>query len=110
MVPNYNYLLSFLPLPTFSYSSVHGDNTKGNTSGHRTTIIELNSQLILLWDILHITNLWSPLYFIQMHQLQPRCKYYTNGSIGNFILFTNYILVIDDANDNYLYRYISSCC
>ena len=64
------------------------DNTKGNISGHSTTVIEINIQLILLWDVLHVPTLWAPLYFIQMHQHQPRCKYYTNGSIGNFILFT----------------------
>ena len=37
-----------------------------------------------------------------MHQRQPKYKYYTNGSIFNFSLFTYFILLFDDANDNYL--------
>ena len=79
------------------------DNTKGHIYDHSTTVIELNIQLVFIWDILHINTLWAPLYFIQMHQLQPRCKYYINGSIGNSVLLNYIILVIDDADDNYLY-------
>jgi hypothetical protein len=86
-------------------------------------VISLNSQRLLICNVLHIPALWVPLYSLCAHTCQPGCRFIGSYDIGFHVYFPRVVLSVDTSTDCHLsytplgksvplstLHYVQPCC
>jgi hypothetical protein len=91
-----------------SYKSVHGLRVRmGNNSfalvlGCGMAIISLNGQRLLIRHVLHVPELWVPLYSLRAHLRQSGCGFVGGYKTGLHVYFPGVVLTVDMSSDCHL--------
>ncbi len=86
-----------------SYKSVHGlqvrmgNNLFAPVLGRGTAIISLNGQRLLIRHVLHVPELWVPLYSLHAHLCQSGCGYVGSYETGLHVYFPGMVLTVDTS-------------
>jgi hypothetical protein len=88
-----------------SYKSVHGlwvcmgNNSFASVLGRGTAIISLNGQRLLICHVLHVPELWVPLYSLRAHLRQSGCGFVGSYKTGLHVYFLGMVLKVDTSSD-----------
>ena len=91
-----------------SYKSIHGFHVHmGNNSfapvlGRGMVIISLNSQCLLIRNVLHVPGLRVPLYSLRAHLRQSGCGFLGSYKTGMCVYFPGVVLTVDTSSDCHL--------
>jgi hypothetical protein len=91
-----------------SYKSLHGLWVRmGNNSfvlfvGRGMAIISLNGQHLLICHVLHVPELWVPLYSLRAHLCQSGCSFVGSYETGLHVYFPGVVLTVDTSLDCHL--------
>jgi hypothetical protein len=91
-----------------SYKSVHGlrvcmgNNLFALILGRGMAIISLNGQCLLICHVLHVPELWVPLYSLRAHLRQSGCGFVGSHEIGLHVYFPGVVLTVDMSLDCHL--------
>jgi hypothetical protein len=91
-----------------SYKSVHclqvrmGNNSFALVLGCGTAIISLNGQRLLIRHVLHVPELWVPLYSLRAHLCQSGCGFVGSHKTGLHVYFLGVVLIIGTSLDCHL--------
>jgi hypothetical protein len=91
-----------------SYTSIQGLRIRmGNNSfapvlGRGTAIISLNSQCLLIRNVLHVPGLRVPLYSLRAHLRQSGCRFLGSYDTGMHVYFPGVVLTVDTSSDCHL--------
>ena len=98
--PILHLFFSYHPSLDPSDYSILEDNTNSNIAGQGNAVVELKPQIILLWDVIHVPTLRTPLYSIYMHTRRTGCAYDMDDNVIIFLILPPFILVVVDVNYN----------
>jgi hypothetical protein len=100
-----------------------GNNSFLPVLGHGTAIILLNSQRVLVRNVLHVPGLVVPLYSLRAHCLQRGCGFIGASGVGILVYFPSFVLRVDTSKDCHLafeslgrsasldtLHYVQPCC
>ena len=65
-------------------------------------IISLNSQRLLIRNVLHVPGLWVPLYSLRAHLRQSGCGFLGSYKTGMHVYFPGVVLTVDTSCDCHL--------
>jgi hypothetical protein len=91
-----------------SYKSVHGlwvrmgNNLFALVLGREMAIISLNGQRLLICHVLHVPELWVPLYSLRAHLRQSGCGFVGSHETGLHVYFPGVVLTVDMSLDCHL--------
>ncbi len=91
-----------------SYKSVHGlwvrmgNDLFASVLGRGMAIISLNGQRLLICHVLHVPELWVPLYSLRAHLCQSGCGFVGSHETGLHVFFLGVVLTVDTSLDCYL--------
>jgi hypothetical protein len=91
-----------------SYKLVHGlwvcmgNNLFALVLGHGMAIISLNGQRLLICHVLHVPELWVPLYSLRAHLRQSGCSFVGSYKTGLHVYFPGMVLTVDTSSDCHL--------
>jgi hypothetical protein len=91
-----------------SYKSVHGlwvrmgNNLFALVLGRGTLIISLNGQHLLICHVLHVQELWVPLYSLRAHLCQSGCGFVGSHETSLHVYFPGVVLTVDTSSDCHL--------
>ncbi len=91
-----------------SYKSVHGlrvcmgNNLFALVLGCGTAIILLNGQHLLIHHVLHVPELWVPLYSLRAHLHQSGCGFVGSYKTGLHVYFPGVVLTVETSSDCHL--------
>jgi hypothetical protein len=88
-----------------SYKSVHclwirmSNNLFASVLNLGTAIISLNGQHLLICHVLHVPELWVPLYSLCAHLRQSGCSFVGSYETGLHVYFPSVVLTVDMSSD-----------
>jgi hypothetical protein len=91
-----------------SYKSVHGlwvrvgNNLFASVLDRGMAIISLNGQRLLIRHVLHVPDLWVPLYSLRTHLCQSGCSFVGSYKTGLQVYFPGVVLTDDTSSDCHL--------
>jgi hypothetical protein len=91
-----------------SYKSVHGlwvrmgNNSFALVLGCGMAIISLNGQRLLIRHVLHVPELWVPLYSLRAHVRQLGCGFVGSHKTGLHVYFLGVVLTVNTSLDSHL--------
>jgi hypothetical protein len=79
-----------------------GNNSYAPVLGRGMAIISLNGQHLLIRDILHVPELWLPLYSLCAHIRQPRCGFIGSYETSFQVYFSGMVLSVNTSTNCHL--------